>query len=276
MAKHVIKFTPLERLKGSPFDDFLAYIKDESANRFGTVKDRRNIFILKEALRLGVDKLVLITAGSNGYSLAKLAKKDIKVVTIIDRSLPQVIKQKLNEVVYQMIEINLQHKILRTEEVISFAREREDEVIWDVTNGYEDSYLSVINELRELEPDYIIVPIGSGGVYVGIIESIQRYKLKTKVIGIGVQNTLKSFADKLHTPWTPYAKIMNRFDSIGHTIYRLTEPEIKEVWQKYQYVANLEPSSAIVFAAIDRHKFKPEDVVVFLNTGRLELTPDKA
>jgi cysteine synthase len=263
--------TPLRRLNGGIFDQFTAYIKDESFNRYGTVKDRRNRSILSDAMRLGVDKLVLITAGSNGYSLAKLAGDDLKVVTIIDRSLPTSIKQKLEETVYQVIEINLQHKILRPEEVISFAREREDEVIWDVTNGYEDSYASIVAELRGLDPDYIVVPVGSGGVYVGIIEAVQRYKMKTKVIGIGVQNTLKSYADKLHTPWTPYAKVMSRFHHLGHPIYRLTESEVKEAWQQFQHTVELEPSSAVVFAAINKHHFKPTDSVVFLNSGRLNL-----
>lgn len=264
-----IGHTPLVKLNGADFVRLSAYLKDESFNIYGTAKDRRSQFIVQEALRLGVDKLVLITAGNNGYSLAKIASGDIKVATIIDKQMSENVKKALQKVAYQVIEVNLQHKILRPEEVIAFSREREDEVIWDVTNGYEESYMSIVSELRELNPNYIVVPIGSGGIYVGIIEGIGRYNLTTKVIGIGVQNTTSSFADKLHTPWTPYAKVMAKYHKLGHTIYRLTEPEIKQVWQKYQHISNLEPSSVAVFAALNLHKFEDEETVVFLNTGKL-------
>ncbi len=268
MSKHDIGNTPLKKLSGAKFDHFKAYIKDESVNPYGTIKDRRNKFVAEEALRLGVDKLAMITAGNNGYSLAKITGDKIKVTTIIDKTLSEDIKKQLNETAYQVIEVNLQHKILRPEELITIVREKDDEVIWDVTNGYEESYISIVGELRDCNPDYIVVPIGSGGVYVGIIEGLNRYRLPTKVIGIGTQNTTSSFAGKLHTPWTPYTKIMTKFDAIGHKIYRLTEAEIKATWQQYQHVAKTEPSSAIIFDIMNKYKFKSDDTVVFLNTGR--------
>lgn len=261
--------TPLIRLNGNGFDKLQAYLKDEGANANGSIKDRRSKFIVEEAVRLGVDKLALITAGNSAYSLAKLITSDLKVMAIVDRSVSPEVKQKLSSCVYQMIEVNLQYKILRPEEVISFAREREDEVIWDVTNGYEESYIPIVAEIRHLRPTHIVVPVGSGGIYVGIVDGVQRYRLNTKVIGIGVQNTYKSFADKLHTPWSPYTKVMSKFHSLGHPIYRLTEPEIKTNWQKYQHVADLEPSSAVVFAALTKHQFNQNDVVIFINSGRL-------
>lgn len=261
--------TELRRLHGMRFDGFNGYLKDEGLNPYGTVKDRRNIFIAHEAQRLRVDKLALITAGSSGYSLAMIAAPDIKVTAIVDRMLPASTKEKIAQVAYQVTELNLQHKILRPEEVVAFAREREDEVIWDVTNGYEESYVPIVAELKDLAPDFIVVPIGSGGVYVGIVDGVQRYRLPTKVIGIGVQNTMRSFADKLHTPWTPYSKIMAKFHDLGHTIHRLTEPEVKAAWHEYQHVARLEPSSAVVFAAIGKQAFRESDKVVFVNTGAL-------
>lgn len=263
--------TPLKRVYISPFDGLVAYIKDESANAYGTIKDRRCKFIVHEASRLRVDKLALITAGNNAYSMAKLAHNDIKVVAIVDRTMPEEVKTKLQQTVYQVIEVNLQHKILRPEEVITFAREREDEVIWDVTNGYEESYIPLVIELKKLEPDYLVVPVGSGGIYVGVVDGVQRYRLKTKVIGVGVQNTLHSFADKLHTPWTPYTKVMQKFQDQGNPIYRLSETEVRDTWQKYQNVVRSEPSSTVVFAALEIHPFKKGETIVFINSGKTSL-----
>ncbi len=248
-------------------------VKDESKNITGTAKDRRNQFIVGEAERLKVDKLVLITSGNNGLSLATLAQgKDIKVVCIVDRSLDLSIITQLKRVAYQVIEVNLQHKILRPEEIISFAREREDEVIWDVTNGYEESYTSIVSELRSLQPTYIIAPVGSGEIFVGLAQGIERFKLKTQLIGIGVQNTLNSYADKLHTPWTPYTRALEALQQRGHQIIRVSEAEIKQTFTRYKHVFRCEPSSAIVFSVFSDVKFQPTDTVVLINTGKAVTT----
>lgn len=250
------------------------FVKDESKNPFGTVKDRRNFNIFQEANRLKVDKLVLITSGSNGYSLAQFTKGSaIKVVCIVSRDIPPVVKRALKLAAYQVIELNLNHKIMRPEELITFAREKEDEVIWEVTNGYEENYYPIIDEIRKTtaDPSYIVVPVGSGGVYLGIIQALERKKMKTRVIGVGVQNTIHSFADKLSTPWTPYAKALDFYQKSGHPIYRLTEQEVKKIYTEFQNVVACEPSSAAVFAAPQKHSFKRSDTVVFLNSGKTSI-----
>lgn len=248
-----------------------AWIKDESLNPSGTIKDRRNENIIKEADRLKIDKLVLITAGNNGYSLAKLAHgTNIKVVCIVNKNIDNKVLETLRKVSYQVIELNLNEKILRPEEIVAFARERDDEVIWDVTNGYEDAYIPLFGEIfTELENvDYIVVPLGSGGIYIGAIQAVERFRKNVKVIGIGTQSTYHSEADKLSTPWTPYARAIENYAKMGNPVYRLSEQEIKSTFQKYQYLANLEPSSSVVFAAPEKFKFKKGDRVVFLNSGR--------
>lgn len=248
-----------------------AYIKDESINPYGTIKDRRNALIVKEADRLKVDKLVLITSGNNGYSLAKLAEPTaIKVVCVVNRSMDREVLSALRRVTYQVIELNLDEKILRPEEIVAFAREREDEVIWDVTNGYEEAYAPVVTEIfKELEKvDYIVVPVGSGGIFIGIVQTIERLRKPTKVIGIGTQSPYQSIADKLSTPWTPYAKAMENYNKLGHEVIRLDEREIKATFQKYQHIVATEPSSSVVFIAPQKFKFKKDDCVVFINSGR--------
>ena len=247
-----------------------AYIKDESKNPFGTIKDRRSYFIVKEADRLKVDKLVLITSGNNGYSLAQFAKHTaVKVVCVVNKNIKSSIKEVLSKIAYDVIEINLDHKILRPEEVIAFAREREDEVIWEVTNGYEENYFVIVDEiLKKISPDYIVVPLGSGGIFIGVVQGLERFKSKARVIGMGAQNTLHSIADKLSTPWTPYTKAIETYQKIGHFIYRLNEEEIKAAYKTFQHVVECEPSSSVVFAAMQKHKFNKDDTVVFINSGK--------
>ncbi len=261
------------RLKKIKIPNLLnTYIFDESINKFGTIKDRRNEKVIEEALRLHVDKLVLITSGNNGYSLAKLAKnKNIKVVCIVSRNLDNKTKELLKSVSYQVMELNLEQKILRPEEIIGIARENDQEVIWDVTNGYEEAYISIVEEIcKKIIPDYIVCPVGSGGIYIGIIEGVEKYCPKTKVIGIGVQSTYQSFADKLSTPWTPYQRAVENKILQGHYLFRSNEEEIKKTYLQYKNIVSFEPSSAIVFAALSHFKFKPTDNIVFINSGKMK------
>lgn len=248
-----------------------AYLFDESNNQYGTIKDRRNKVIIEEAQRLHVDKLVLITSGNSGYSLAKMAQgTGIKVVCVVNRRLDDVTKNLLKGVAYQVIEINLEQKILRPEELITIARETDEEVIWDVTNGYEDAYVSIIKEIsRELKPDYVICPVGSGGIFIGLVEGARHYLPKTKVVGIGVKEAYQSYADKLSTPWTPYTRAIENAVQDGNLVFRLSESEIKSVYKKYKNYGSFEPSSAIIFGVLDVYSFKPSDTVVFINSGRL-------
>lgn len=249
-----------------------AYIFDEHLNKFGTIKDRRNEKIIEEALKLHVDKLVLITSGNNGYSLAKMAQSTpIKVVCIVNRRLDEKIKDLLRGISYHVIELNLDQKILRPEELITIVRETEEEVIWDVTNGYEDAYVPIVQEItKDLIPDYIICPLGSGGIYIGLIEGVEKYSPKTKVIGIGTQSSYQSFADKLSTPWTPYARAIENKNNLGHVVLRLAEDEIKKTFYKYKNLMPSEVSSSVVFSAIEHIPFKPNDKIVFLNSGKMK------
>jgi cysteine synthase len=250
------------------------YVKDESVNPNSTIKDRRNFHIIKEAQRLAVDKLVIITSGSTGNSLIQLAKDtSIKIVCVVNRNLPVRVKRKLHKTAYDVIEIrSLEKKIFRAQDLIALARESADEVIWDVTNGYEEHYHSVVDEiLSVIRPDYIVIPIGSGGIYINIQESLEKRGLNTQVIGVGVKNKLNSFADKLARPWTPYAKALEHYEKNEYPIYRLTEGEIKKAYRTFRNVTTCEPSSSIVFGALYKHHFKPTDTVVFINTGKIPI-----
>lgn len=249
------------------------YIKDESANLFGTIKDRRSKHIVKEAMRLGVDKLTLITSGNNGYSLSMLSKgSEIKVTCIVDKGVSKEIHDRLSEVAYQVIKINLQDKIMRPEEIISFARERDDEVIWDVTNGYEEIYGIVVNEILAQMPKttHIVVPLGSGGIFVGMAEQLERSNHKAKIIGIGPKASHNSFADKLSTPWTPYTRAIETYERLGHITIHLSESDIRKAYLDFRNLCNCEPSASIVFSAPEHFEFKKGDVVVFVNSGNSE------
>ncbi len=205
-------------------------VKDESQNPFGTWKDRRSNLITEKAKHNFVNKLCLITSGNSGFSLAKFAgKTDIKIVCIIDKNLSNSIKKSLKEICYKIIEVDLSEKILKTEEVIALARENDKEVIWDVTNGFQQAYEPIIKEIKNFNPDYLICPIGSGEAFAGLYDGIKKYKLKVKLIGVKPKSN-PSFADKLYTKWTPYEVKIKSILENGNEIVELTEEEIKSAY----------------------------------------------
>ncbi len=261
-------FTKIDSLWDQKFQ---AYLKDESHNPNGTIKDRRNKYVISRAQSLHVDKLVIITSGNNGHSLGNLARKtNIKIVSIIDKSASTKVKKELLQVCYDVIELNLHSKYLLPEDTVRYARENDQEVIWDVTNGYEEGYEDVIKEIyAKITPDYIVVPIGSGGIFFAFAEKTEQLKLPTKIIGVDLQHKAYSFADKLYNPWpSPYEKSIENFRLNGHKIISLSDTEIKQTYNKFKKHIDCEPSASVVFAAPDKFKFEPADKVVFLNTGK--------
>lgn len=244
------------------------FIKDESKNQFGTYKDRRSEAIVKKALDEHIDKLVLITSGNAGVSLAKFANgSNLKVVCIIDEKLPAKIYKKLADASYKVIRVDLSSHILKPEEIISLARETDEEVIWDVTNGWHDAYQDIIKEIKDGRPNFLITPVGSGEAFVGLFNGIKKYKLNTTLIGVAPKNS-PSFADKLRTPWTPYASKMKSIFSRKHKVIKLSEEEIKQAYSLSKKHIKCEPSSAIVFGVLPYLKIKKEDKIIVINSGK--------
>jgi threonine synthase len=266
--------TPLIKIKSlcKKFGLNNLFIKVESKNPFGTYKDRSNELIVEKALKECIDKLVTITSGNAGYSLAKFAEgTGIKVINVVDKKLKKSIKERLRKVSYKLIEIDLSKKIWTPEEIVAMSRENPKEVIWDATDGfheYQMGYLKIVEEIKNENPDFIVTPVGSGGAFCGLYEGIKRFKLKTKLIGIGVKAKWHSFADKLYTPWTPYERKMKAIQKEGHKIIRLNEKEVKQMWEEFKDIIDCEPSAAVVFAVFSKFKFKKDDKIILINSGK--------
>lgn len=266
--------TPLLKIKklSKRFRQNNLFIKDESKNPFGTYKDRSSELMVKKAMKECIDKLVTITSGNAGYALGKFAEgTGIKMVNVVDKNLKKSIKEKLKKVSYKLIEIDLSKKIWTPEEIVAMARENSKEVIWDATDGfheYQMGYVKIIEEIKNKKPNFIVTPVGSGGAFCGLYEGIKKFKLNARLIGVGVKAKWHSFADKLYTPWTPYESKMRKIVKEGSRIIRLNEKEVKQVWKEFKDVIECEPSAAVVFAVFSRIKFKKEDKIILINSGK--------
>jgi len=241
-------------------------VKDESKTPFGTFKDRRSELIVDRAKDEHVDKLVLITSGNAGYSLAKFAEgTNIKVVCVVDR-VNFTVRDKLEKFSYKVIDLDLSKKIFGPEETIAMVRESDEEVIWDVTNGFHQAFQSIVQEIKTERPDWLIVPVGSGEAFVGLYEGLKKFGLKTKLVGVGVKGP--SIADKLYTPWTPYKRKIEAILKDGHQYIQLSEEQIKDAYEKVRHIISCEPSSSVVFGALSELDIDSKDKVIVINSGK--------
>jgi len=256
-------------------------VKDESINLFGTFKDRRNVLAIDRAMEKHVDKLAIITSGNAGNSLARLAEgTGIKVVCVVDKSLNSNIRKSLEKYSYRVIEVNLSEKRFEPKDVIELTRETGDEVIWDVTNGYDAAFESIVMEIKEEAPDWLITPLGAGEAFVGLHKGLKKYLPKTKLVGAGVHRLREhklelrarpSKADKLYTPYTPYQedieKILN--ESSRENLYvHLSDKQIMNVYRRISSKISCEPSSAAAFASLPKLDIGRESKVVVVNSGK--------
>ena len=244
------------------------FIKDESKNPFGTYKDRRSELIISEALKHDIDKLVLITSGNAGFSLARFAMGSrIKVICIVDENIPYGPYERLKSVCYKVIKIDLSNCIVSSEELISLAKEEENDHVWDVTNGMDESYESIIEEIRGENPDFLITPIGSGEAFLGMLSGIEKYQLQTTLVGVTPKNN-PSFADKLCAVWTPYRDRIESISRTGrHRLIRVEEKDIKETYSLVKEYIKCEPSSAIVFSVLHQFTNNRENKIILINSG---------
>jgi len=187
------------------------------------------------------------------------------------------IRKNLENYSYRVIEVDLSRKILQPEDVMELARETSDEVIRDVTNECHTAFQSIVTEMKEEAPDYLITPLGSGEAYVGLYQGLKKHRLKTKLVGGGVHHlrdhelslrACPSIADKLYTPFTPYRKKIMSILEEGHLYLHLSEKQIKDAYNKVKSLISCEPSSAAAFAALPKLNINKDSKVIVINSGK--------
>ncbi|GCD76876.1 serine/threonine dehydratase [Thermaurantimonas aggregans] len=158
---------------------------------------------------------------------------------------------------------------------------------WDIIEGQGTCAFEILQE--GFEPDFILAPVGGGGLLSGTALAAHQFSPKTKVIGcepknaddayqsfhagklipVGAANTI---ADGLRTSLGDIT-----FDVIRkyvHDILTVTEEEVIDAWRWITFYLKLiiEPSCAVPVAALLKHKdkFKGKKVAVILTGGNVD------
>lgn len=233
-------------------------IKDESYNPYGTHKDRRSEYIINVAIENNVDKTVCLTAWNAWYSLSRYCSRAwVDYTSLIFPWVSKDRKESLEEW-WEVISIDWKKLkwILRPRDFAQIVEEHDKyerwktwENIWAVTNSFEpisiNSYKELFYEIKDENPDYIVIPCGSWDIIIGVWLAIKELNMNTKIIGVApekehpLSQALKywleeyeitdyqenSLAEKLTTPFTAVLPILYKIFTEEWNIF-------KEVWNE--------------------------------------------
>jgi cysteine synthase len=248
-------------------------VKDESVNPFGTHKDRKSEYLVLAARRGGAgrrpDAFSIITSGNAGVSLAAFASRDrIPVVAVVD-ALPEESMARLRRSCRDVLRVDLSSRVWTGRALRSLLRAHGYERTLDASNCAA-AYAGLAHELAELGPDVVVLPVGSGELFVGLARVIRARRLLTRLYGVTVSRR-DSIADKLAACWTPYwreIEALTRDPATGHRLFAVDDEEgLRDTYMLVRRYVRCEPSSALAFHLLRRCTLKASARVVVLNTG---------
>jgi len=186
------------------FYDLPVYIKFESYNPFGSMKDRAASNIIRRAFELGLinneSTIIESSSGNFGIALAAVCRKyGLHFICVIDTNTNKTCEKMLSVYGAEIIKIEvpdihggyLVNRLIKVKEILT----KRDNIYW--INQYEnllnaESYHSLADEiLSKLHcPDYIFIPVSSGGTITGVSYRIKEVSPQTKVIAVDSEGSV--------------------------------------------------------------------------------------
>ncbi len=166
-------------------------VKDESANKFGTFKDRRNLTVAEQLGQRKATHYAACTSGNDGYSRGKIFQKVLPektVVNLVDKDISPWIREKLEEV-STVMDVDMSKMVYVRGEVTErlgidnkFLCEGFDflDNIYNNVHGYTKLIEEIIDQVK---PYCIILPVGSGELFW---YASYRAKKRINIIGVTV------------------------------------------------------------------------------------------
>ena len=259
------------------------WVKDESENPFGTHKDRKSEHVISQVLRLPLDSrpdaVCIFTSGNAGLSLAGFASRhDIPVIAIVDED--QIVPQSLPALrlaCREVVSIDASSRRWSEKDLRLVSGEARGKNVFDATNLAE-AYAGLVDEMAEARPDVLVLPVGSGELFLGMHQRIQSLGWATRLVGVTVSRK-DSLADKLYAAWTPYRARIRKLcqhPSPHRVVQLVDEKALKSTWNSVARHLTCEPSSAAAFEALRMTQLGSGGCVAVINTGCYRSFPRSA
>lgn len=294
--KNQIKRTPI--FTSSSINSILGcnlFFKCENFQKVGAFKFRgasNAVLSLEEKeLKRGV---ATHSSGNHAAALALAAKlKNVPAYIVMPRKAPE-IKKKAVE--------GYGAKIIFCEPTLKAREESLNKIIeethatfihpydnYNVIAGQSTAAQEIFDELHDL--DFIITPVGGGGLLSGTSLSTKYFSPKTKVIGAEPKNAddaFHSFNEKKICPSINPQTICDglltqlsekTFEIISENVSEIITAKeesiieaMKLIWERMKII--VEPSSAVTLAIIleNKEKFSQKNIALILSGGNVDLT----
>ncbi len=189
--------TPLVKLSRLVSDDSAdVYVKVESFNAGGSVKDRIALNIIETAEKDGSlnpgDTIIEATSGNTGVGLSLIgAAKGYKVITIMPESMSierrQLMKAYGTEVLLTPAADGFGAAVAKAEELAAqpgyfWARQFDNEA--NPAIHYQTTGQEIINAFDGKTPDAYISGIGTGGTITGVGRALKEVNKDVEIIGV--------------------------------------------------------------------------------------------
>ena len=271
------------------------YFKCENFQKMGAFKMRGAVNAILNLTQAQKYKGIVTHSSGNFAQAISLAAKKIgaKAYIVMPKNAPQVKKDAVKTYEGIIIECEsnarareYEAKRIQIEKGATFIHPSNND---DVIYGQGTATLELLKDYPNL--DYIFTPVGGGGLLAGTILATQYFSQNYKVIAgepaeaddayrsllsgkIENNNTSNTIADGLRTHLGDrnFPIIKNGVEKI----IRVEESEIidamKLIWERMKII--IEPSSAVAFAAVLKHKdmLKHKKVGVILSGGNVNVS----
>ena len=264
--------TPLLKIS---INESTIFAKLEKTNPFGSVKDRVAFGLIEQAEREGFlqkgDTIVEASSGNTAIGLASISQirnYKIKIVLPEGASIERV--KLLKKLGAELIFVPREDW---GKNAIENVKELANKNNWKFLNQYENNAnveahkktgQEIIKQLNGVNPDVLVLGIGTGGTITGISEILKKEFPKIKVVGIVPKGKIEGIRDiNVFTP-----KILNK-NLIDYFI-EISEEEMESSFNELVSVGILVgKSSAAAFAASKKIIFesKTKNVITLFPDG---------
>ena len=271
------------------------FFKCENLQKMGAFKMRGATNAILSLSKDQQEKGVVTHSSGNFAQALSLAAREVgtKAYIVMPQNAPKVKKDAVKGYGGEIIESEstpiareeMAEKV-RIEKGLSFIHPSNDD---DVIHGQGTAAMELLEDHPEL--DYIISPVGGGGLIAGTALAVKYFSDKCKVIGGEPKNMDDAYQSLMsgeikfnENGATTIADGLRTF--LGdrnfpiikenvERIIRVEENEIVEamklIWERMKIV--IEPSSAVAFAALlkEKDKFKNKNIGIIVSGGNVDL-----
>lgn len=296
IVKPYIHKTPV--LSSQLIDDIAGcnvFFKCENFQKMGAFKMRGAANAISKLSDDQKQKGVVTHSSGNFAQAVSLAAKKLSVEAFIvmPKNAPQVKKNAVKEYKGNIIECEstpiarekMAEKI-RKEKGATFIHPSNDD---NVIHGQGTAAIELLEEHPEL--DYIITPVGGGGLLAGTALAAKYFSESCKVVGGEPKNaddayrSLKSgkieYNDEVNTIADGLRTFLGdrNFPIIKENVEQIILVEEDEIinamrliWERMKII--IEPSSAVAFAALlkEKEQFKNKDVGIIISGGNVDVS----